>query len=241
MADAKPNDNPKASDSAVDAAPLAGKAKVLCVFLAVVVVLLAADLWLKSWSFANIAEVPIQVASGEDGPEVFRPGVDGEPEWVLLEPGPGGHPSTAIPPREEPVVVVPGLLDMQLVLNTGAVFGLGQGQRWLFIVVSVFATGVIFVLVWRSPPGRWCYPVALGMILSGALGNLYDRVRFSAVRDMLHMLPDTELWPWIFNLADVALVVGVIAVLALSWVEGLREKRAGGGAMKRSGSAKSAG
>ncbi|MEM9416275.1 MAG: signal peptidase II [Planctomycetota bacterium] len=217
----------------------AGKAQVMGLFLVVVAVFLVGDLWLKTWSFANIAQVPLQVASGEDGPEVYGPGGEGEPEWVLIDPVPGGHPASAIPPREEPVVVVPGLLNMQLTLNTGAVFGLGQGQRWLFIVVSVIATGVILVLVWRSPPGRWVYPVALGMILAGALGNLYDRVRFSAVRDMLHMLPNTELWPWIFNLADVALVVGVLSVLVLSWVEGLREKRSGVGATKAAG--KSAG
>ncbi|MFI4862436.1 MAG: signal peptidase II [Phycisphaerales bacterium JB063] len=225
MSDAKPADNTETTRPP-DAVALTARLRVFGIFLSVVVVFLVGDLWLKSWSFAHIADVPLQVVAGEDGPDVYAPGGEGEPEWVLLDRGPGGHPASAIPPREEPVVVVPGLLNMQLTLNTGAVFGLGQGQRWLFIVVSVFATGVILVLVWRSPSAGWCYPVALGLILSGALGNLYDRVRFSAVRDMLHMLPNTELWPWIFNLADVALVVGVLVVLALSWIDGVKEKRA---------------
>jgi signal peptidase II len=204
-------------------------------FAAVVLAFLAGDLWLKAWSFEHIAGVPLRVTAGDDGPRVYVPegtelrSIDGtvlvpEPDaagggWVLAPRAKDAHPASAIP-RHEPTELVPGLLDLQLTLNTGAVFGLGQGARWLFVAVSVLATGVILVLVWRSPARARVYHTALGMILAGALGNLYDRVRFSAVRDMLHMLPETGLWPWIFNLADVALVVGVCVVLVLSFFDG---------------------
>ena len=77
---------------------------------------------------------------------------------------------------------------------------------------------VILVLLYRSPIEARAYQVALALILGGALGNLYDRVRFAAVRDMLHMLPSTKLWPWIFNPADVALVIGVGLVLLTSYL-----------------------
>ncbi|NJS15352.1 MAG: hypothetical protein HC788_13065, partial [Sphingopyxis sp.] len=66
----------------------------------------------------------------------------------------------------------------------------------------------------------------LGLVLAGALGNLYDRVVYGAVRDMLHMFPGVELpfgwtwpnglrdvWPWVFNGADVSLLVGVGVLL----------------------------
>jgi len=193
-------------------------------FFAVVVALLAGDLWLKSWSFATITPTPLIVTVGEDGPLVYRPGNDGEPERVLLERTHPDHPASAVP--NDSRNVIPGVLDLHLTLNTGAVFGIGQGQRWLFIVVSVLATGIILLLVWRSPADARLYHVALGMILSGALGNLYDRMRFAAVRDMLHLFPTTEWYPWIFNLADVALVVGVCIVLLLSFLDARAEKKA---------------
>ena len=78
----------------------------------------------------------------------------------------------------------------------------------------------------------------MALILGGALGNLYDRVRFSAVRDMLHMLPDTDLpfgWAWpggstgifpsIFNPADAALACGVCMVLLISWVTEAKQSK----------------
>ena len=72
------------------------------------------------------------------------------------------------------------------------------------------------------------------MILSGALGNLYDRFMFAAVRDMFWLFPRVELpfgwhwpnmigggkevYPWIFNLADVYLVLGIPLILIYNWL-----------------------
>lgn len=193
-------------------------------FAAVVMALLAADLGLKAWAFANITPTPLIVTVGDDGPLVYRPGNEGEPDRVLLERTHPDFPASAVP--NDSRTLVPGVLDLHLTLNTGAVFGIGQGQRWLFIVVSVLATGIILILVYRSPASAWVYHVALGMILSGALGNLYDRMNFAAVRDMLHLFPTTDWYPWIFNVADVALVVGVAVVLLHSFLEGRAEKKA---------------
>lgn len=230
---------PDANDTAPPQVPsvitVGQRPRAWVLFAAIVVVFLAGDLWLKAWSFEHIAGVPLRVTAGEDGPRVYVPrgtelrAIDGTVltlqaddsagDWVPAPREKTAHPASAIP-RHKPTPLVPGVLDLQLTLNTGAVFGLGQGARWLFVAVSVLATGVILVLVWRSPASARVYHVALGMILAGALGNLYDRVRFSAVRDMLHMLPETNLWPWIFNLADVALVVGVCVVLVMSFFDG---------------------
>jgi signal peptidase II len=118
--------------------------------------------------------------------------------------------------------VIPGLLNFQLTLNTGAVFGTGQGGRPIFIAVSIVAVFVILFLLYRSPANARLYQIGLALILGGALGNLYDRVLYSAVRDMLHMLPSTGLWPWIFNPADVALVLGVALVLLVSWLSEMK-------------------
>ena len=108
-----------------------------------------------------------------------------------------------------PVTVIPHVLSLKLTANPGAVFGIGAGQRWLFVTISVMATLVVLAVFYRSRPRAWASHVSLGLILAGALGNLYDRVVFAAVRDMLWLFPGTGLWPWVFNIADVSLLTGV--------------------------------
>ena len=195
------------------------------VFLFVVGASLAADLGLKYWSFENVAkDFQVHVRTAEaGGPEVLVR-LDDDKQWfVAHEIGMTDRPERV--PGHEPVVVIPGLLHLQLTLNTGAVFGTGQGGRPVFIGVSTVAVFVILFLLYRSPVGARMYHVGLALILGGALGNLYDRVLYSAVRDMLHMLPSTGLWPWIFNPADVALVCGVALVLVVSWLSEMKHAK----------------
>jgi signal peptidase II len=82
--------------------------------------------------------------------------------------------------------------------------------------------------------------IAIGLILAGGLGNLYDRMVFGAVRDFLHMLPGWELpngwmwpgnttsevFPWVFNVADVLLLAGMALFVVTSFAEDIRTKRA---------------
>lgn len=121
---------------------------------------------------------------------------------------------------------IPGWLHFEAVANQGAVFGLGQGQRYLFLAVSVGAIGLLTYLFLHSGRARF-YQIVLGMLLAGVLGNMYDRMAYGFVRDMFHMLPGREwpqfvqnalsfipyirgpIFPWIFNVADSLLCVGV--------------------------------
>jgi lipoprotein signal peptidase len=109
-------------------------------------------------------------------------------------------------------------------VNKGALFGLGRDQGWLanalFAAISVIAAGAI--LYWSNRPAAardWVLCAALGLILAGTVGNLYDRVVFAGVRDFLHVnyggnLPEREYdWP-VFNIADSCLVFGAILLLA---------------------------
>ena len=190
-------------------------------FFVIVAASLVADLGLKYWSFNHVADVPVNVRTAEGGgPEVLVRTPNTENWLVAHEIGLTDRPERV--PGHEPIEVVPGLLNFQLTLNTGAVFGLGQGARPVFLVVSIVAVFVIMFLLYRSPPNARLYHVGLALILGGALGNLYDRALYSAVRDMLHMLPGTGLWPWIFNIADVALVFGVGLVLVISWASEMK-------------------
>jgi signal peptidase II len=120
------------------------------------------------------------------------------------------------------ITLIPHVLSLKLITNTGAVFGLGKGFRWVFIVVSFIAIPIIARIFWRSPARARGLHLALALILAGALGNLYDRILFSAVRDMLWLFPSTGMWPWIFNLADAALMAGVAGILLLSLLSELR-------------------
>jgi len=127
--------------------------------------------------------------------------------------------------------LIPGLIHLEVTANQGAVFGLGQGQRWFFVAVSIAAVAFLTFLFRRGGRSAW-YQIVLGMLLAGVLGNMLDRVSLGYVRDMIHalpgwhwphwlvgMLPDWswkfgEVFPWIFNVADSLLCVGV-AILIL--------------------------
>lgn len=129
-----------------------------------------------------------------------------------------------------PIDAVHGWLRLEYTENHGAVFGMAQGQRLIFLAVSVAA--VVFLIYLFAGSGRRpFYQVVLGMLLAGVVGNMYDRVRFGYVRDMIHglagwywpawvhhllpMLP-AEVFPWIFNVADSLLCVGVALLLIYS-------------------------
>ncbi|HZZ44421.1 MAG TPA: signal peptidase II [Tepidisphaeraceae bacterium] len=116
--------------------------------------------------------------------------------------------------------LVPGWLEFTCTANQGAVFGIGQGQRTLFIVVSILAIGFLSALFARSGKQRG-YQFILGMLLAGVLGNMIDRVTLGYVRDMIHGLPRwPALFPWIFNVADSMLVVGVTLMIIRGFVVG---------------------
>ena len=113
--------------------------------------------------------------------------------------------------------LIPGWLHFDVTANPGAVFGIGPGQRTLFITVSVAAIVFIFYLFATSDRQR-VYQVILGMLLAGVLGNLYDRLVFGYVRDMIHALPQWPgVFPWIFNVADSLLCVGVFLMIVYSF------------------------
>jgi signal peptidase II len=104
-----------------------------------------------------------------------------------------------------------GPLGFTLAHNRGVAFGLASGGGIALVVLTVVALAFVGVLFARNPsrPGMW---VAFGLLAGGALGNLIDRVRADAVTDYVDILS----WPP-FNLADVAITLGVV-VLAFSYV-----------------------
>ena len=184
--------------------------------------------------------------------------------------------------------VIPNVIDFQRSLNAGAVFGSFAGHVQLFIVASLLALAFVLYLFARSSRKNRVLHIALGIILAGALGNLYDRAfvnadvlttttsqpprlvigtilsepddqvvrigqwpdgdspqnflrqevqikRQGVVRDFIRFVPripqwvpwlgGQDAWPWVFNVADAALVSGVILLMLESLFEHRSSKK----------------
>jgi len=127
--------------------------------------------------------------------------------WVLTRLTPG-----------RPLVVVPGFIDLTLVLNPGVAFGifawLPVEWRWLVTVFSLAALMLLCSVALRIVPhGGWPGRVALGLVFGGAAGNLLDRWRVGSVVDFVDVHWRQYHWP-AFNVADSAITVGVVLLAA---------------------------
>lgn len=117
------------------------------------------------------------------------------------------------------------------VANTGVSFGLFAGNNNLLSLVAVVAALAVIVYAWKTPPeSRWFY-VALGFVFGGIVGNLLDRIQIGHVTDFVNInlrpLIDIPIADWyVFNIADLALVVGVVLLFILSIQETRRSHHA---------------
>lgn len=104
-----------------------------------------------------------------------------------------------------PIAALENVLRITHTANTGAVFGLFQGTGMFFAALAVVVAGAIIYFNVTLPGGQWLLRIALGLQLGGALGNMTDRLRQGHVTDFI------DIGPWyIFNVADMAIVSGVI-------------------------------
>ena len=104
------------------------------------------------------------------------------------------------------------VFSLTMVWNRGVSFGLFQAEDWgRWLLAGFSAVVAIALAVWARKVERRLTALALGLVIGGAIGNLIDRVRFGAVADFLDF---TRLgFPWVFNVADSAITVGVIVLL----------------------------
>ena len=103
----------------------------------------------------------------------------------------------------ETVPLLPPVLYLTCVYNTGAAFGLFANQTTLLIILTLALTAGLILGYRLLPLERILVRYGAALIIGGALGNLLDRVRLGFVVDFL----DLRFWP-VFNLADAAIVVG---------------------------------
>ncbi len=115
------------------------------------------------------------------------------------------------------VITVWPVFDLTLVYNTGAAFSFlsdaGGWQRWFFILFAALVSLVMVVWLGRLQPNERLTGYGLALIIGGALGNLIDRIWLGKVVDFLQWHWQDWYWP-AFNLADSAITLGVILLLA---------------------------
>ncbi len=117
-----------------------------------------------------------------------------------------------------PIPALSRFLTITHVTNTGAAFGLLRDQGSLFIIIAAVVSVAIIVYSRYLPQGQFWVRFSLGLQLGGALGNLIDRVRFGHVTDFITIGIDDLTWPT-FNIADSAIVVGVILLAFIVFTE----------------------
>jgi signal peptidase II len=101
------------------------------------------------------------------------------------------------------------LLRIRYVTNTGAAFGILEDQTFFLIIMAFIGLAAIY-LYYRYPPfEHGIVPIAIGMMLGGAAGNLIDRIRVGRVTDFV----DFRFWP-AFNVADSSISIGIVVLLA---------------------------
>jgi signal peptidase II len=110
-------------------------------------------------------------------------------------------------------VQVLGPFHLTMVWNQGVSFGLFRGEatwvRWALVGFSMVVAVVLGI--WARRVERPLLGVAIGLVMGGAIGNLIDRARFGAVADFIDF--KALYFPWVFNIADSAITIGVVLLL----------------------------
>ncbi len=116
--------------------------------------------------------------------------------------------------------VVEHFFNISYVLNTGAAFGMLGDSPWRVPFLSAIAVLAVLTILWifKRIDGHQLQRFALSLVLSGAIGNLIDRLRIGAVIDFLDVHWYQHHWP-AFNVADSAITVGVALLLVDLWCE----------------------
>ena len=108
----------------------------------------------------------------------------------------------------ESVPVIENIFYWTYILNPGAAFGMLEGSRWFFVVIAVGVLGGIWYMKDEINEGGWMMQYGAALFGGGAIGNLIDRARSGLVIDFF----DFRIWP-VFNVADIAICVGVAMIL----------------------------
>lgn len=123
--------------------------------------------------------------------------------------------------------VIPGVLGIWYKENAGGVFGIGQGKRHLFVLLTFAALVALVWLCLTTDRKELHLNLGIALVTAGALGNLYDRLKYGVVRDFIDFhIGDLYHW-YTFNIADSCICIGV-GLLALDILFRKPEQKAPG-------------
>ncbi len=128
----------------------------------------------------------------------------------------------------ESLEIVPGFFSLTYLTNKGAAFGFLAGvdsawRHYFFLILASVALVLLMVAWFRLRKEHRFYGPALALIAGGAIGNVIDRVRLGAVVDFLDFYVAGHHWP-AFNVADSAILVGVVLFLLSNYLEERQKK-----------------
>jgi len=129
--------------------------------------------------------------------------------------------------KQSTIEVIPGFFNLVMVWNRGISFGMFGGgggaiPPWVLSAVAVAICIALFFWL-RAARSRWTAS-AIGLVIGGAIGNVVDRARWGAVFDFADFYIGRWHWP-AFNVADAAIVIGVLMLLGESLMPGAAKER----------------
>jgi len=205
----------KAGEKSAPPTPRTKKALILC--LVGTAALLAADLGSKAWALETLSTERMS-----EPPPVCQTDESGYMRPQRLN-------------TREPYVLIEDHMELRYAENCGAAFGLLRDAPSIarHAVFGTAAIAATLALLWMFATGRGGAPFAWSVpfIVSGALGNLADRLRLGYVVDFIRVYWETEL-PWVgtqwptFNIADVTITIGIVLLLIDGQRQGKAEKEA---------------
>lgn len=122
----------------------------------------------------------------------------------------------------EPVTLIPGVMDLSLVYNTGAAFSMGEGAGPLFVAIAAVISCAGLWVAWRRTDVPLSLLLVVAGVAGGGIGNAIDRVTLGAVTDFFKT---TFMDFAIFNVADIFVTCGVFVALFLWWRWDARQER----------------
>lgn len=119
------------------------------------------------------------------------------------------------------IPLIPEVFHLLSHRNMGAAFGILQNQRWLFVVITVAVVAGIVISLIRIGRNQPRISFALALVLGGAIGNFIDRISTGQVVDFLYIKLIN--FP-IFNVADMAITIGVVLLLLDIFLDSSRKR-----------------
>ena len=114
---------------------------------------------------------------------------------------------------QEPSYYLFPFLNLTLVWNSGMAFGLLESESNTYHIISaIIASVIIILIIWLYKSILLLEKIALSIVIGGALGNLFDRIKYNAVPDFIDMHYRDFHW-FVFNVSDIVITIGIILLL----------------------------